>query len=164
MERRGVVKKMIQMITSCIFLYGMFLVWPQSWANGAPPILNEVSEREDAEKKQEQERKKTPEEEKKEKEENEFKKNLGNLGRRQEQDEKSMKIRANIYQTNSSSSDCTGADKARSRLDDVGDEGGIVIQGNVNINSKNEANVGKNEGSISSNTTINITNQNNKRC
>jgi len=145
-------------------LYVIFLVGPQQRANSAPPIINEASEQEEAEKQREKERKKTPEEEKKEKEADEVRKTLGGIGKRQEQDEKSVRIRANIFTASSPEADCTGADKARSRLDEVSNAGGIVIQGNLNIDSKNEANVGKNEGSINSNTTINITNQNNKRC
>lgn len=134
------------------------------WAQAAPPILSEAAKQEDEMKKQEAERKKTPEEEKKEKEANELKKNIGSLGKRQMQDEQSSRVRTNVFPSSTPEADCTGADKARSRLDEVAKDAGIVIKGNLNINSKNEANVGKNEGNINSNTTINITNENNRRC
>jgi hypothetical protein len=155
--------KIKKSVTTGIILFGLFLM-PIVSTHGAPPIQNEATEKEDEERKNEFERKKTPEEAKEEKEKNEKIKALGSIKRQQQTDENSTRVRNNIFPSSTPETDCTGADKARSRLDDVSEDGGIVIKGNLNIASKNEANVGKNEGSISSNTNINITNNNNKKC
>lgn len=151
-----------------ILFCGLLFAWPERWAMGAPPIQNEESAKEEADKEKEKERekekKKDPETEKKDKEESEIKKNIGDIRKRQERDEGSVRVRANVFSASVPETDCTGADKARSRLDEVGDEGGIVIKGNLAIGSENSAQIEKNEGIITNETSINITNEINKRC
>jgi hypothetical protein len=156
--------KIKKSVTTGIILFGVLFLTPVVALHSAPPVQSQESKQQEEGKKKEEEKNKTPEDEKKAKEEAEYKKNLGQLRGRQQTDENSTRVRNNIFPASTPETDCTGADKARSRLDDVSEDGGIVIKGNLNINSKNEANVGKNEGSISSNTNINITNNNNKKC
>lgn len=161
-------KRLTQRAAIGIVLIGLFFLWPERWAKGAPPIQSEESRKEEAdkekEKEQEKEKKKNPDEEKKAKEEQELKKNISDVRKRQEKDEGSVRVRANIFSSRSPESDCTAADKARARLDEVGDEGGVVIKGNLIIASENGAQIEKNEGVITNETSINITNEVNKRC
>ncbi len=160
--------KMTELAATGIVLMGLLSFWPERPAIAAPPLQNEASGKEEAqkekEKEQEKEKKKTPEEEKKTKEEQELTKSISDVRKRQESDEKSVRVRANVFTSKSPEDDCTGADKARSRLDEVGDEGGVVIKGDLIIASSNEAKIEKNEGSITNETSINITNEINKRC
>ena len=161
-------KKITQITATGIVLIGLFLLVPERSAKAAPPVQSEESKKEESDKekneKQEKEKKKTPEEEKKEKEELELKKNISDVRKRQEKDEGSVRVRANVFTARSPESDCTGADKARARLDQIGDTGGIVIKGDLIVGASNEAHVEKNEGTINSQTQINITNEVNKRC
>ena len=158
--------RMAKNMTVGIVLLSLLLVFPGKHAKGAPPIESEESVKEETEKEKEKEKekKKNPEQEKKEKEEKELKANISDLRKRQEKDEASIRVRANVFPATSPEADCTGADKARSRLDGVGDQGGVVIKGDLKIDAKNEANVEKNEGTITSETKINITNEIKKRC
>lgn len=160
--------KRIVKIAPGVILLSLLLALPLNYAKGAPSIQSEESIKEEAEKEKEagkeKEKKKNPEEEKKEKEEKELKVNINDIRKRQEKDEASIKVRANVFPSSAPEADCTGADKARSRLQEVGDQGGVVIKGDLKIDSKNEANVEKNEGSISNQTSINITNEIKKRC
>jgi hypothetical protein len=131
---------------------------------GAPPIVNEEAELAEAAKEKETEKEKTPEEKKKEKEEREKKANISDVRKRQENDERSIRVRANVFAADSPESQCTAADRARSRLEKVTGEGGVVIMGDVNIASKNDAEVEQNKGSIKNEVNVNIVNQDGKRC
>ena len=160
--------KMIRITTAGIVLLSLFLVLPAKYAKGAPPVSSEESVKEEAAKEKEQEtekeKKKSPEEEKKNKDEKELKANINDIRKRQEKDEASIKVRANVFPSTPPEADCTGADKARSRLQEVGDQGGVVIKGDLKIDTKNENHVEKNEGTINSQTSINITNDIKHRC
>lgn len=160
-------KKTTKIAATGIVLLGLLSFW-EGPAIGAPPLQSEEGAKEETqkekEKEQEKEKKKTAEEEKKAKEEQALRKSIGDVRKRQENDEKSVRVRANVFTSRSPEEDCTGADKARSRLDEVGDEGGVVIKGDLIIASSNEAKIEKNEGSITNETSINITNEINKRC
>lgn len=130
----------------------------------APPILSEATIQEAAEAEKEKEREKNPEEKAKEKEEKAFQKEMRGVRRRQERDEKRIRVRANIFSSTPPGMECTAADRARSRLEKVTGEGGVVILGDVVIDSSNEANVEDNDGSISNEVNVNIINQTEKRC
>ena len=131
---------------------------------GAPPIVNEEAELAEAEKEKESEKLKTPEEKKKDREEQEKKMNISDIRKRQENDERSIRVRANVFTADSPESQCTAADRARSRLEKVTGEGGVVIMGDVNISSKNDAAVEQNKGSIKNEVNVNIVNQDGKHC
>lgn len=150
-----------------ILMSSFFMRLPQE-LQAAPPILTdeeiaeaEAEENEDEDKEKEKKDKATLKKEKKEKA---LKKTLGKMRRRLSKAEKKLRVRVNNFSSTYKISDCTGADKARARLTDVGDEGGIIIQGKLNIASSNVANIDKNEGSINNNTSVTIINENNKRC
>lgn len=131
---------------------------------GAPPVINEEAELAEAEKEKESEKEKSPEEKKKEREEREKKANISDIRKRQENDERSIRVRANVFTADSPESQCTAADRARSRLEKVTGEGGVVIMGDVNITSKNDASVEQNRGSIKNDVNVSIVNQDGKRC
>ncbi|NOY85414.1 MAG: hypothetical protein GXO96_11460 [Nitrospirae bacterium] len=157
-------KKEYKMIKIGAFVLGLFLIFPMFQVNAAPPIqTDEVS---NEEKESEVDKEETKEEEKlrKEKEEKKLTKTLGQMRKRVQRAEKKLRVRANLFTTNQEITDCTGADKARSRLSDIGDEGGLVIKGKLNIQASNEANIEKNEGSIVNETSVNIVNEYYKRC
>jgi len=149
-----------------LLLIGLFLALPARPLRSAPPIQSEGSlqEQEAAQKEKEEKKKDSPEEKKQKEEEKKLKKTLSQIRRRLEKDEKKLRVRANLFTSHRQVSDCTAADKARARLDDVGDEGGIIVKEDLNISSHNEAEIGKNEGSITNVTEVNIINEINKRC
>lgn len=130
----------------------------------APPIQNEATVQEAAEAEKEEKREKTPGEIKKEKEDKAFSKELRGVRRRQERVEKKIRVRANIFPSTPPGMECTAADRARSRLENVTGEGGVVILGDVVIDSSNEADVEDNDGSINNEVNVNIINQTEKRC
>jgi len=131
---------------------------------GAPPVINEEAELAETEKEKESEKEKSPEEKKKEQEEREKKANISDIRKRQENDERSIRVRANVFTADSPESQCTAADRARSRLEKVTGEGGVVIMGDVNITSKNDATVEQNRGSIKNDVNVNIVNQDSRHC
>ncbi len=130
----------------------------------APPIISEAAVQESAEAEKEDEKEKTPEELKKEKEAKAFSKELRGVRQRQERVEKQIRVRANVFPSTPPDVECTAADRARSRLEKVTGEGGVVILGDVVIDSSNEANVEDNDGSINNEVNVNIINQTEKRC
>jgi|GEM_PF-3352031 len=130
---------------------------------GAPPIQSEEAAQAEAQEEKDKTREKTPEEKKKEKEDEEIKGNVKDIRRRQENDERSVRVRANIYPAEPPEAQCTAADRARARLDEVTGDGSLRM-GDVIIDSKNETNVEKNRGAINSQVNVNITNTNIKRC
>lgn len=132
--------------------------------HGAPPIQSEERAREEAKKEAEEKQPKTPEQEQKEKEEEELKATIRDIKKRQQRDEESIRVRANIFPSLPPEAECTAADRARSRLEKVTDDGGLIIAGDILIDSSNEANVENNEGSINSQVNVNIINESNRRC
>lgn len=150
--------------TTGMILLGLLVVGPHPSVKGAPPIQSEEGVKEEVDKEKEKEKKKTPEEEKKAKEEEEIKENVRDIRKRQANDEGSVRVRANIFNTNPPEGECTGADRTRSRLQEIGDEGGLIIKGDLKVQAQNQATVEKNEGSINNQTSINITNEIKKRC
>lgn len=144
-------------------LFGLFLYLPLTPVKGAPPIqTDENAQDESTEEKKKEDLSKADKKGKKKK------KKMGVILSRMkkylEKEEKKLRVRANIFSSKLQISDCTAADKARARLDDVGDSGGIVVKEDLNISSQNEAEIGKNEGSITNITEVNIINEVNKRC
>ncbi len=131
---------------------------------GAPPIQSEEMAQAEAKKQEEEKEKKTPEQEQKEKEEEELKATIRDIKKRQQKDEDSIRVRANIFPSEIPEQECTAADRARSRLEKVTDDGGLIIAGDILIDSSNEANVENNKGSINSQVNVNIINESNKRC
>jgi hypothetical protein len=131
---------------------------------GAPPIQSEEAAREEAKKQEEEKQKKTPEQEQKEKEEEELKATIRDIKKRQQKDEESIRVRANIFPSLPPEEECTAADRARARMEKVTGEGGLVILGDILIDSSNEADVENNEGSINNQVNVNIINESNKRC
>lgn len=131
---------------------------------GAPPIQSEETAKEEAKKQEEEKQKKTPEQEKREKEEEEMKATIRDIKKRQQKDEEATRVRANIFTAESPEAECTAADRARARMENVTGDGGLVIAGDIFIDSSNEANVEHNKGSINSNVNVNIINQSNKKC
>lgn len=132
--------------------------------HGAPPIQSEEAAREEAKKEAEEKQPKTPDQEQKEKEEEELKATIRDIKKRQQRDEESIRVRANIFPSEIPEQECTAADRARSRLEKVTDDGGLIIAGDILIDSSNEANVENNKGSINSQVNVNIINESNKRC
>ena len=128
----------------------------------APPVQTEETAETASASTQDAE--KTPEEQAKEKEEAQLKATIRDIRRRQAKDEKSMRVRANIFPATPPNTECTAADRARRRLEKVTGEGGVVILGDINIASKNEANVDENDGSIHNEVNVNIINQDSRRC
>lgn len=96
--------------------------------------------------------------------EGEMRSNLQDIRARQEQDERSLRVRANLFPSLPPELDCTGADRARGRLEKVVGEGGVVMLGDVLINSENETNVKENRGTITNNVNVNIINEDKRRC
>ncbi|MBI3804543.1 MAG: hypothetical protein HY282_12365 [Nitrospirae bacterium] len=139
------------------------LGWSTGEIYGAPPIQSEEAAQKETQEEKDKQREKTPEEKKKEKEDDEVKANVKDIRRRQENDEKSVRVRANIFPADSPEAQCTAADRARARLDEVTGDGSLRM-GDVIIDSTNETNVDKNKGAINSQVNVNITNTNNKRC
>ena len=88
---------------------------------------------------------------------------ISDLRKRQENDERSTRVRVNSFPASSPESECTAADRARARLEKSMGEG-VEIQGDLKIDSKNEAEVGENKGSINNAVNVNIINNNNRRC
>ena len=155
------IKKIGTLIRLMVVLFQ--LGWPPAKGYGAPPIQSEEAAQEETQEEKDKKREKTPEEKRKEKEDEEIKANVKDIRRRQENDEKSIRVRANIYPADPPEAECTAADRARARLDQVTGDGSLKM-GDVVIESKNENSVGKNEGAINSQVNVNITNTNNKRC
>lgn len=151
-------KKQVKLIGFLLFIliYG----WLAQPVLSAPPIMTDETSEEEKEDgdKEEKEDKKASKEEKK------LGKTLGKMRKKLVAGEKKLRVRANIFRSDIQITDCTGADKARSRLNDIGDEGGIVIKGQLSISASNEANIEKNEGSITNETSVNIVNEYYKRC
>lgn len=137
--------------------------WSTGEIYGGPPIQSDEVAQQETQEEKDKKREKTPEEKKKEKEEEEIKANVKDIRRRQENDEKSIRVRANVYPADPPEAECTAADRARARLDQVTGDGSLRL-GDVIIESKNENSVGKNEGAINSEVNVNITNTNIKRC
>ncbi len=133
-------------------------------ALAAPPLLSEDAIQEAAESEKDDAGEKTIEEKEKAKEEKAFKKELRGLRKRQERTEKNIRVRANIFPSSPPGAECTSADRARSRLEKVTGEGGVVILGDVVIDSSNDADVENNDGSINNEVNVNIINQTEKRC
>jgi len=131
---------------------------------GAPPIQSEEAAREEAKKQEQEKQPKTPEQEQKEKEEEEMKATIRDIKKRQQKDEEATRVRANIFVADSPSEECTAADRARARMEKVTGDGGLIIAGDILIDSSNEANVENNKGSINSNVNVNIISESNKRC
>lgn len=156
-------KKQNKVFIAGLFLVSFFFASP-SLIKAAPPLESEEVVKEEKKEKDETKKEKTEEGKKEEKEAEEFKKTLGTMRKKVEAGEKKISIRANVFRSDLQITDCTGADKARSRLNDIGDEGGLVIKGQLSIDAKNEANIEKNEGSIVNETSVNITNEYYKRC
>ncbi len=146
---------------SSVFILHSFWISP-AFVESAPPILSEEAAK--AEQEAGQEKEMTPEEKKKEKEEEQQKATIRDLRRRQASDEKSIRVRSNIFPSSIPSFECTAADRARARLEKIVGSGGVVILGDINIASKNEANVGKNEGSLKNEVNVNIINEDKRRC
>ena len=144
-----------------VFIFYSFWILPV-FVQSAPPIQNEEATQ--AEEEASQEKEMTPEEKKKGKEEEQQKATIRDIRRRQASDEKSIRVRSNIFPSSIPNLECTAADRARSRLEKVTGEGGVVILGDINIASKNEANVQKNEGSLSNQINVNIINEDKRRC
>ncbi len=159
-------KKEDKIIKIGALILGLFLFLPVYQVYAAPPI--QTVEDSIEEKESEVDKEETKEEAKikkeKEKAEKKLTKTLGQMRKRVQRAEKKLRVRANLFTTNQEITDCTGADKARSRLTDIGDEGGLVIKGKLNIQASNEANIEKNEGSIVNETSVNIINEYYKRC
>lgn len=155
--------RMKAIATTGMVLWGLLLAGPFS-VKGAPPVQSEAGTQEESDKEKEKEKKKSPEEEKKAKEEEEMKENIRDVRKRQATDEGSVRVRANVFNSNPPEGECTGADRTRSRLQEVGEQGGVVIKGDLKVQAQNQANVEKNEGSINNQTQINITNEIKKRC
>jgi len=88
---------------------------------------------------------------------------ISDLRKRQENDERSTRVRVNSFPASSPESECTAADRARARLEKSMGEG-VEIQGDLKIDSKNEVEVGENKGSINNSVNVNIINNNNRRC
>jgi len=151
-----------------LILMGIFLGGFGRSVEAAPPILSDEdileAETEETAEEDKDKKEKSKSELKKEKKDKKLKKTLGKMRRRLVKSEKKIRVRANIFRSDYTISDCTGGDKARSRLTDIGDEGGLVIKGNLSISSSNEANIENNEGSINNNTSVNIINEYYKRC
>lgn len=157
-------KKKTTLAAATLLLLSVLSGWPVEHSFSAPPILNEAAEQEAAEAEKENEREKTPEEKEKEKEEKAFSKELSGVRARQERVEKQIRVRANVFPATPPDAECTNADRARSRLEKVTGEGGVVILGDVVIDSRNEADVEDNDGSINNEVNVNIINQTDKRC
>lgn len=149
-----------------LILIGIFLGGLERGVQAAPPIASDedILEAEERVGEDEDKKEKSKLELKQEKKDKKLKKTLGNMRRRLVKSEKKLRVRANIFRSDYKISDCTGADKARSRLTDIGDEGGLVIKGQLSISASNEANIEKNEGSITNQTSVNIVNEYYKRC
>lgn len=148
-----------------VFMLHSFWVSP-AIVKSAPPILSEESlqaEKDEAEALA-QGKEMTPEEKKKEKEEQEQKATIRDLRRRQASDEKSIRVRSNFFPSAIPNFECTAGDRARARLEKIVGSGGVVILGDINIASKNEANVEKNEGSLKNEVNVNIINEDKRRC
>ena len=144
-----------------LLLVGLAFGWIAQPVLGAPPIFTDESSEE---KKEGEKDEKSEDREKESKEEKALKKTLGKMRKKLAAGEKKLRVRANIFRSNVEITECTGADKARSRLNDIGDEGGLVIKGQLSISASNEANIEKNEGSINNQTSVSITNEYYKRC
>lgn len=157
-------KKVSITIMAFLLVFILLFGWQAGFSYAAPPIRSEAGDNEAAEAEKEEKKEKTPEEKKNEKEERDFKRDLGRLRKRQANDEKQIRVRANIFPSIPPDVECTGADRARSRLENVTGEGGVVILGDVIIDSKNEANVEHNKGSIDNDVNVSIINQVDKRC
>jgi len=150
-------------ITTGLLFWGLILAWPMTPISAAPPVQTEESPQDDDAK--ESDKGNLSEEEKKEKAgEKKLGATLSNLRKYLENEEKQLRVSGNIFSSKLNVSDCTSADKARARLDDVGDEGGIIVKEDLNIAAHNEANIEKNEGSITNVTEVNIINEVYKRC
>ncbi len=145
-------------------ILGLFLFLPVFQGYAAPPIQTDEDLIEEKDSEVDKEETKEEAKIKKEKAEKKLTKTLGQMRKRVQRSEKKLRVRANLFTTNQEITDCTGADKARSRLTDIGDEGGLVIKGKLNIQASNEANIEKNEGSIVNETSVNIINEYYKRC
>lgn len=143
------------------FILHYFWISP-AFVQSAPPIQSEEAAQ--AEQDESQEKEMTPEEKKKEKEEEQQKATIRDLRRRQASDEKSIKVRSQFFPSAIPSFECTAADRARARLEKIVGSGGVVILGDINIASKNEANVDKNEGSLTNEVNVNIINEDDRRC
>ncbi len=150
--------------TRILLLFALFSGGQIGQSLAAPPILSEAAVQETAEAKKNEEKEKTPEELKKEKEAKAFSKELRGVRQRQERVEQQIRVRANIFPSTPPDVECTAADRARSRLEKVTGEGGVVILGDVVIDSSNDANVENNDGSINNEVNVNIINQTEKRC
>ncbi|MFY9271239.1 MAG: hypothetical protein WAO55_15960 [Candidatus Manganitrophaceae bacterium] len=156
--------KKITITETAVLLLSLFLVDPVSTVFAVPPILDEETNQEAAEAENQKEREKTPEEKEKEKKEKAFSKELSGLRTRQERVEKEVRVRANIFPSTPPGIECTAADRARTRLEKVTGEGGVVILGDVVIDSSNDADVEDNNGSINNEVNVNIINQTEKQC
>jgi len=159
MKKEGIMKSYPRNIVLVLPLFGLLLLSIPLMVEGAPPIQTEEAIEADQEAE-----KKTEEEEAKEKEAAQIKATIRDIRRRQEKDERSLRVRASVFPSLPPSAECTAADRARTRLEKVTGEGGVVILGDINIASKNEANVDKNEGSLHNEVNVNIVNQDSRRC
>ncbi len=144
-----------------LIIFGLFLAGTFVVANAAPPIESEEVQGEEAEEEKEE---LTAEEKKEAKEKKKLGGTLSKLRKYLEGEEKKLRVSGNLFSSKLDVSDCTSADKARARLNDVGDEGGIIVKEDLNIGAHNEANIEKNEGSITNVTEVNIINEVYKRC
>lgn len=129
-----------------------------------PPILSEEQAKQEAQAEADKDKPLTPEQEQEKKKEEEVKGELRDVRKRQEKDEEAVRVRAGIFPAQIPQDECTAADRARNRLQEVIGDGGVVIAGDVTIDSANDAEVGKNQGSINNNVNVNIINENGKKC
>lgn len=150
-----------QILMTSLIIFGLFLAGTFVVANAAPPIESEEVQGEEAEEEKEE---LTAEEKKEAKEKKKLGGTLSKLRKYLEGEEKKLRVSGNLFSSKLDVSDCTSADKARARLNDVGDEGGIIVKEDLNIGAHNEANIEKNEGSITNVTEVNIINEVYKRC